>query len=203
MKELNEEIVIFNDILLLKESRANDDDESRAAGCIIVYDGKILLQHRSLTSHCGGSWSCFGGSSKLSENFEQTMYREVEEESGISKNDIENVRPLGRSGERGFTFFTFIAQGKDISNIINIDCESIGYAFLTYEESLRTNLHPAFRETMIIHADIIKSYIEDSKSEVVNSDEKINNSMYINIARDTNHSRFVNDVEFNAVNGKN
>lgn len=131
------------------EGRLEDDDQSRASGCILMYQDRMLLQKRSSDSDEGGSYACFGGSAKIGEDLLETMYREVEEECKLSKEDIYDVLPFTEFKDGNFLFKTYIGRIKDEAvHRVLTDNESQGWVFKTFSEALKMNLHPNFRLTL-------------------------------------------------------
>ena len=59
-------------------------------GAVIIKDGKILLEKRK-NEPGKGKWSIPGGLVELGENVEQTVMREVEEETGLEVEKPEHI----------------------------------------------------------------------------------------------------------------
>jgi 8-oxo-dGTP diphosphatase len=59
-------------------------------GAVIIYDGKILLEKRK-NEPGKGKWSIPGGLVELGESVEQTVIREVKEETGLEVEKPEHV----------------------------------------------------------------------------------------------------------------
>ena len=59
-------------------------------GAIIICDGKILLEKRK-NDPGKGKWSVPGGLVELGENIEQTVLREVREETGLEVEKPEHI----------------------------------------------------------------------------------------------------------------
>ncbi len=59
-------------------------------GAVIICDGKILLEKRKYEPG-KGKWSIPGGLVELGENVEQTVIREVKEETGLDVEKPENI----------------------------------------------------------------------------------------------------------------
>lgn len=131
------------------EGSMSDDDPNRASGCILMYQDKMLLQKRSADSDEGGSYACFGGSSKIGEDPEKTMYREVREECGLNEDDIYDVLPFSIFENGNFIFKTYIGRIRDESvHKVMTNHESQGWVFKTFSEAIKMNLHPNFRMTL-------------------------------------------------------
>ncbi len=54
-----------------------------AAGLLLWHGGAVLLQHRALWSHHGGTWGLLGGARRRAETAEQAAAREAAEEAGL------------------------------------------------------------------------------------------------------------------------
>lgn len=131
------------------EGSLPDDDMNNASGCILMYQNRMLLQLRSADSDEGGSYACFGGSAKMGEDLEDTMYREVQEECDLGREDIYDVLPFTEFTNGNFLFKTYIGRIRDESlHKVMTDHESQGWVFKTFSEALRMNLHPNFRKTL-------------------------------------------------------
>ena len=131
------------------EGSLPDDDPNRASGCILMYQNRMLLQKRSADSDEGGTYACFGGSAKIGEDLLDTMHREVEEECGLSKEDIYDVFPFSEFKDGTFLFKTYIGRIKDESyHKIMTDSESQGWIFVELNQAFKMNLHPNFRITL-------------------------------------------------------
>lgn len=131
------------------EGSMSDDDPNRASGCILMYQDRMLLQRRSLDSDEGGSYACFGGSSKMDEDPEDTMYREIREECDLDRDDIYDVLPFAVFQNGNFIFKTYIGRIRDESvHKVMTDSESQGWVFKTFSEAIKMNLHPNFRMTL-------------------------------------------------------
>jgi len=59
-------------------------------GAVIIYDGKLLLEKRK-NDPGKGKWSIPGGLVELGENVEQTVIREVKEETGLEVEKPEHI----------------------------------------------------------------------------------------------------------------
>jgi len=182
---------------VLNEGSLDDDDKNRAAGCIIVINGKLLLQQRSLDSDEGGTWACFGGSCKIGETFLGGMERECQEEIGINPKDLKNVDLVGDQKSGDFTYRTFIAHLKpEAIHTLRKDHESIDYSLFGFDKVMALNLHPKFRETMIDHKDKIMDYIKMSKEGLGDKKIKVErsflNECIIDVSKRGPVSKFIN-----------
>lgn len=65
-----------------------------AAGLMLVAGGEVLLQHRALWSHDGGTWGLPGGARHPGETALQGALREAGEETGVSAGAVRPVAEL-------------------------------------------------------------------------------------------------------------
>lgn len=59
----------------------------------IVHDGKVLLLHHKKLN----TWLQPGGHIELDEDPEQALFREIEEETGLTKTSLKIIEPQGRA----------------------------------------------------------------------------------------------------------
>jgi 8-oxo-dGTP pyrophosphatase MutT (NUDIX family) len=73
-----------------------------AAMAYLVFDDKVLLVHHKELD----MWLPVGGHIELDENPEQALFREIEEESGLGKEEVEilSERPTLQVADRKFLF---------------------------------------------------------------------------------------------------
>lgn len=83
-------------------------------GVIVVRDGKVLLGER-LNSHGSGTYQLPGGHVEHGESFEDTARREVEEETGLTDIDIQELVCLKNDRIYGNHFITIGLLATHIS----------------------------------------------------------------------------------------
>jgi ADP-ribose pyrophosphatase YjhB (NUDIX family) len=78
-------------------------------GALIIHDGRILLERRG-NPPGRGQWSVPGGLVKLGEAAEQTVLREVKEETGLEVEKLEHVDVVDdvQSDEEGRVKYHFV-----------------------------------------------------------------------------------------------
>ncbi|WP_026917605.1 NUDIX hydrolase [Gordonia shandongensis] len=86
-----------------------------AAGLLLsapVDDGvAVLLQHRAIWSHQGGTWGLPGGARDSHESVEEAAVREAGEEAGIVAGDLSVVESIvTHDAGNGWTYTTVIAR---------------------------------------------------------------------------------------------
>lgn len=120
-----------------------------AASAVVINDQKRILLHKRSDNHL---WSLPGGAMDLGESIEQTIIREVKEETGF---DVKVLRCIGlytdphhiiafSDGEVrqqfSICFACTITGGK-----LAVSSESTQVKFFTQSEVEQMNLHPAQR----------------------------------------------------------
>ncbi|MGZ8178356.1 NUDIX hydrolase [Williamsia sp. SKLECPSW1] len=114
--------------------RAPVDDDRRA----------VLLQHRALWSHQGGTWALPGGARDSHESAVDTAVREAGEEAGIIPTVL-TVRDevVTHTATSGWTYTTVIAEvPAPLSTVANV--ESTELRWVGEDEVDGLPLHPAF-----------------------------------------------------------
>ena len=81
----------------------------RGATALLLFDkqGRLVLGRRAINPHVN-KLDCIGGFVDVGENFEQGMLRELEEESGLTGEDITGLRYLGS------TYDPYEWQSRDV-----------------------------------------------------------------------------------------
>lgn len=132
-----------------------DPDGSRywgrhgAAGLLLrapLPDGvtAILLQHRAVWSHLGGTWGLPGGARDSHETAVDTAVREADEEAGIVASDL-NVRAalVTHTAPSGWTYTTVIADVVEpVATTANGESAELRWVAEADVETLP--LHPGF-----------------------------------------------------------
>lgn len=104
----------------------------------------VLLQHRALWSHQGGTWALPGGARDSHESAADTAVREAGEEAGIASSDV-RVRQevITHTTTAGWTYTTVIADAAaPLSTVGNV--ESTELRWVVEDEVDALPLHPAF-----------------------------------------------------------
>ncbi|MFW0787737.1 NUDIX domain-containing protein [Gordonia sp. CPCC 206044] len=104
----------------------------------------ILLQHRAIWSHQGGTWGLPGGARDSHESAIDTALREADEEAGIGGEAVRVIAALvTHQAPSGWTYTTVIAEvDQPIRTIAN--GESAELRWVPESEVATLPLHPAF-----------------------------------------------------------
>ena len=108
----------------------------------------VLLQHRALWSHQGGTWGLPGGALDSHETPEEAALREAHEEAGLSREHLQVRFSVVTAEVRGpgsvhWTYTTVIAEASEkLPTVLNQ--ESTALSWVALEEVTSRPLHPAF-----------------------------------------------------------
>ncbi|MCW2740379.1 MAG: hydrolase [Blastococcus sp.] len=125
-----------------------------AAGLFLHRDGtrgpEVLLQHRAVWSHHGGTWGTPGGALHLGESAEVGALREVREELGLLPADVVlGARSVDDHG--GWAYTTVLARpARSIEPAdLRLDGESDGVAWVLLAELDAVDLHPGLAASLV------------------------------------------------------
>lgn len=104
----------------------------------------ILLQHRAVWSHQGGTWGLPGGARDSHESAVDTAVREADEEAGIGGSEM-RVRAalVTHSAPSGWTYTTVIAD-VDEPLVTRANVESAELRWVAESDVDSLPLHPGF-----------------------------------------------------------
>ena len=68
---------------MVRGEAIRENDYIQASAAVVICDGYILVTRRHPDKKNGGQWEFPGGGSSAGEDGEATLYRELEEETGI------------------------------------------------------------------------------------------------------------------------
>lgn len=107
-------------------------------------DMGILLQHRAVWSHQGGTWGLPGGARDSHETAVDTAIREAGEEAGIVPDEVTVVASLvTHRTESGWTYTTVIADAEQ-PVVTTANLESTELRWVPEPVVATLPLHPAF-----------------------------------------------------------
>lgn len=115
-----------------------------AAGLLVWHrEGGVLLQHRAVWSHFGGTWGIPGGARKLNESAADAAFREAHEEAGVPADLpsvlFESVVDLGF-----WSYTTVVAETPRLFTPVMGDAESEALAWVPTADVEGLPLHPGF-----------------------------------------------------------
>jgi 8-oxo-dGTP pyrophosphatase MutT (NUDIX family) len=113
-----------------------------AAGLLLAHpQAGVLLQHRAVWSHHGGTWGVPGGARQHDESARSAAIREADEEAGVPP---ELVKVLGESVfDVGYwSYTTVLAVATELFEPFVGDAESIALRWVPIGEVARLPLHP-------------------------------------------------------------
>ncbi len=120
-----------------------------AAGLLLWHGESVLLQHRALWSHHGGTWGLLGGARNRAESAEQAAQREAAEEAGLAADSYE-VTGTYVDDHGGWSYTTVLARpARSIEPAdLRLDGESDGVAWVALDDLVSLPLHPGFEASL-------------------------------------------------------
>jgi 8-oxo-dGTP diphosphatase len=125
-----------------------------AAGLLLRDRDRILLQHRAIWSHHGGTWGLLGGARDSQEAPAETALREAAEEGEIAPDGVA-VRATYVDDHGGWTYTTVLAEAPQTPGAtlhMQPRAESIDLAWVDREQVKGRPLHPGFAESWSVLA---------------------------------------------------
>ena len=113
------------------------------AGLLLRHADQVLLQHRALWSHHGGTWGVLGGARNSDETAVDTAAREAVEEAGVRPGSYEVV------GEHvddhgGWSYVTVVGRAATAFRAPHLTAESLAVDWVSVERMHDLPLHPGF-----------------------------------------------------------
>jgi len=119
-------------------------------GAVVICDGKILLEKRK-NEPGKGKWSIPGGLVELGESVEQTVIREVKEETGLEVEKPEHIDVVDNvikdeNGEVKYHFVIIDYFVKLKGGIMKATSDAEELRWVTFDEVEKYDLTKTFRE---------------------------------------------------------
>jgi len=121
--------------------------------CVISHDGRILILKRSgkVGTH-RGKWACISGYVEKGDKIEERAFREIEEETGLSRGDIrlerrgQPVNFFDKAEKKLWTVHPFLFSSA--TDVIKIDWEHVEYRWIKPSEIASYDTVPKLREVV-------------------------------------------------------
>ncbi|WP_156290373.1 NUDIX hydrolase [Oceanobacillus salinisoli] len=107
----------------------------------VIYDGKVLLVKRAMHNKIGGgNWELPGGKLKVGEDLEETLVREIEEETGlvVKPDKILYASTINDDPNRQLVFLQYLCRAN--SDVIQLSEEHTDVCWAT-KDVIRELLH--------------------------------------------------------------
>ena len=105
----------------------------------------ILMQHRALWSHHGGTWGIPGGARDSHETVQEAALREAHEETGLNPADVHVLSQVEvRHGD--WMYATVIARSMHRLSL-TLSEESIALEWIPIDDVHKRELHPGFSKS--------------------------------------------------------
>jgi 8-oxo-dGTP diphosphatase len=103
----------------------------------------VLLQHRALWSHHGGTWGLPGGARDRDETAVQTALRETSEETTV---DVAALQVLSEfvDDHGGWSYTTVLAEAAELFRVATRGAEGLSMRWVAEDELPALPLHPGF-----------------------------------------------------------
>ena len=118
----------------------------------------VVLQHRALWSHHGGTWGVPGGALNFGESAFDGALREAEEEAGVDKRGVRELEQVTLD-HQDWSYTTVIAEATDPHiSIAPTDAESLEIVWTPLDQIRERTLLPAFEESLESILAILSKY---------------------------------------------
>jgi 8-oxo-dGTP pyrophosphatase MutT (NUDIX family) len=117
-----------------------------AAGLLLWHRECVLLQHRALWSHYGGTWGLLGGARNRAESAEQAAQREAAEEAGLAA-DAYAITGTYVDDHGGWSYTTVVAQARSAVLPTDLTAETLEVRWVRAAQVSDLPLHPGFAAT--------------------------------------------------------
>jgi 8-oxo-dGTP diphosphatase len=117
-----------------------------AAGLLLWHRDQVLLQHRALWSHHGGTWGLLGGARNRAESAEQAAQREAAEEAGLAAGSY--VVTGGYVDDHGgWSYTTVVGRAEEAVVPTGLTGETLEVRWVRADRLHDLPLHPGFAAT--------------------------------------------------------
>jgi 8-oxo-dGTP pyrophosphatase MutT (NUDIX family) len=117
-----------------------------AAGLLLRHGDLVLLQHRALWSHHGGTWGLLGGARNRGETPEQAAQREAAEEAGLDP-DAYTVTGSYVDDHGGWSYTTVVGHAAEAVQLTGLTGETLEVRWVRADNLDGLPLHPGFAAT--------------------------------------------------------
>jgi 8-oxo-dGTP diphosphatase len=117
-----------------------------AAGLLLWHGECVLLQHRALWSHYGGTWGLLGGARNRAESAEHAAQREAAEEAGLAADSYE-ITGTYVDDHGGWSYTTVVAQARSAALPTALTAETLEVRWVRAASVHDLPLHPGFAAT--------------------------------------------------------
>jgi 8-oxo-dGTP diphosphatase len=117
-----------------------------AAGLLLRHGNQVLLQHRALWSHHGGTWGVLGGARNRGETAEVTAAREAAEEAGIVAGSY-TIAGCYVDDHGGWSYTTVVGRATSAFPARHLTAESLAVDWVDVERMHALPLYPGFAAT--------------------------------------------------------
>lgn len=114
-----------------------------AAGLLLWHEDKVLLQHRAMWSHHGGTWGILGGARNRVESAEEAAQREANEEAGVDRSTY-TVAGRHVDDHGGWAYTTVIGRAAAEFALTALTAETIEVRWVPADALAELPLHPGF-----------------------------------------------------------
>ena len=119
-----------------------------AAGLLLRHTGaggaeQVLLQHRALWSHHGGTWGILGGARDSGETAEQAAAREAAEEAGVAAGSYAVVGEFV-DDHGGWSYTTVVGRAVEAVVLTALTSETLAVRWVDVDRMHELPLHPGF-----------------------------------------------------------
>ncbi|MBS0605116.1 MAG: NUDIX hydrolase [Verrucomicrobia bacterium] len=152
--------------MVYEEVPENFQPKIEVAACFIRSGDKVLFMKRLPYKPQGNTWGIPGGKFDKGETPQQTVIREIREETGIEMPTDELCyfgKVFVRYPEMDYTFHLFEYRTEDIPDVEYNPGEHAGYTWVTFEEALKLPLIPGEEECIsLVYGGIPSSKIQET-----------------------------------------